>query len=84
MKADWRLVFCAALLMTTAGCMALPFAQHPGTSQQPAQKFGSKRVVDKVEPVYLIAEDMSECTVTEERFKSVRIGDKVLCMWRAR
>ena len=83
MKTDCRLVLCAALLMTTAGCMAMPFAQHPGTSQQQAQKFGSKRVVDKRAPGYLIADDMSECTVTEERFKS-RIGDNVLCMWRAR
>lgn len=41
-----------------------------------------KRVTGKEEPATLIAADRSQCTVTAERFRNTKIGDKALCDWR--
>ncbi|HMA23673.1 MAG TPA: hypothetical protein VKP00_06755 [Gemmatimonadaceae bacterium] len=42
-----------------------------------------KRVAGKQEPATLIADDRSRCTVTAERFRDTKVGDNVICDWRA-
>jgi hypothetical protein len=54
--------------------LALPGCAFLGT-------VAGKRVADKQMPNRLIAEDRSECLVSEERFAKVEVGMKVLCFW---
>jgi hypothetical protein len=42
-----------------------------------------KRVNGKEEPATLIALDRTRCTVTEARFRDIKIGDDVTCAWSA-
>ena len=41
-----------------------------------------KEVAGKEEPATLIAVDRTRCTVTADRFRDVRTGDVVWCVWR--
>ena len=41
-----------------------------------------KRVAAKEEPATLVADDGSRCRLTEGRFRKVREGDYVTCLWR--
>jgi hypothetical protein len=43
---------------------------------------GFKQVTDKREPAYLVAMDGTECTVSREAFRKVRVGESVFCVWR--
>jgi hypothetical protein len=52
----------------------------PRTSGLPA---GRKKVVDKNPPVTLVAQDRSWCTVSENKFHDVAVGDQVTCSWRS-
>jgi hypothetical protein len=42
---------------------------------------GWKTVMRKMDPVYLIAVDGSQCTVTEEKFKKAKEGERFFCAW---
>lgn len=42
-----------------------------------------KRVNGKEEPATLIALDRTRCTVTDTRFRDIKIGDDVTCSWSA-
>jgi hypothetical protein len=54
--------------------LALPGCAFLGT-------VAAKPVTDKKMPNRLIAEDRSECLVSEKRFTTVEVGMKVLCFW---
>jgi hypothetical protein len=41
-----------------------------------------KEVAGKEEPATLIAVDRTRCTVTPDRFRDVRTGEFVWCVWR--
>ena len=62
-----------------AGCVALRPAR-PGEKGAPPQ-VASKVVVDKREPVYLVAGDGTSCAVSRKRYEKTRIGDSALCAW---
>jgi hypothetical protein len=53
--------------------------------REPAKNaaFTRKVVHGKEAPATLLATDRSRCTVTEQRFKEVKEGDKVTCAWRS-
>jgi hypothetical protein len=59
------------------GACSSPFSQGRQST------VGWKQVLEKREPVYLIAVDLSECTVTKERYAKINPGDNVFCNWRA-
>ena len=42
-----------------------------------------KRVNGKEEPSTLVALDRTRCTVTDARFRAIKIGDDVTCTWGA-
>jgi hypothetical protein len=42
-----------------------------------------KRVTGKAEPATLVAADRTTCTVTPQRFRDTKVGNKALCDWRA-
>jgi hypothetical protein len=55
--------------------------QRPGSS---TEANASRKTVDaKQDPATLVASDRSECVVTAERYRDVKVGDKVICDWRA-
>ena len=55
--------------------------QRPGSS---TEANASRKIVDaKQDPATLVASDRSECVVTAERYRDVKVGDKVICDWRA-
>jgi hypothetical protein len=72
-----------ALVLTalaTAGCMSMPYAKNGGEMVK-SSGLGWKHVQSKREPVYLIAVDGTECTVSKERFAKVQPGGSALCVW---
>ena len=54
----------------------------PWTQGRSRTTVGWKQVMEKREPVYLIAIDRTECTVTKEKFAQIKPGDSVFCAWR--
>ena len=67
----------------TPGPAALPApAGQPATATS-NPNMSRKRVAGKQEPATLIADDRSRCTVTAERFRDTKVGDDVICDWRA-
>ena len=42
----------------------------------------SKAVYGKREPVTIIAQDKTECIVSEKKFRELAVGEKVRCEWR--
>ncbi len=62
-----------------AGCVALLPARSRVKGAPP--QVASKVVVDKREPVYLVAGDGTTCEVSRKQFERVRIGDDILCAW---
>lgn len=65
----------------TATVLPTPAGQPVTATTKP--NASRKRVEAKEEPATLIAADRSECTVTAERFRSTKVGDAVVCDWRA-
>ncbi len=65
-------------LSLLAACAHLP----PGVKHAPGTALAWKQVVDKREPVYLIATDGTTCTVDPERFARTDVGKSVLCAWQ--
>lgn len=64
------------------GATPLPTpAGQPVTAKSTAN-MARKRITGKEEPATLIAADHSQCTVTSERFRNTKVGDKALCDWR--
>lgn len=70
--------------------LALPFALLAGCTwlghgtNDPAHPYvGWKQVMRKVPPVYLVATDRTQCTVTDEKYRKVKEGDVVFCTWSA-
>jgi hypothetical protein len=41
-----------------------------------------KRVEAKEDPSILIARDKTRCSVNEERYRKIKVGDNVMCAWR--
>jgi hypothetical protein len=68
---------CAA----AAACSPHAFAKN-GNQNYKSSGLALKHVEAKREPVYLIATDGSECTVSKERFAKTKRGDSALCIWR--
>jgi hypothetical protein len=67
----------------TPGAAALPApAGQPATATS-SPNMSRKRVAAREEPATLIADDRSRCTVTAERFRDTKVGDNVICDWRA-
>jgi hypothetical protein len=54
--------------------------QRATASSQP--NASRKRVDAKEEPATLVAADRTRCTVTEPRFRDIKVGDNVTCDWR--
>ena len=53
-----------------------------GASGGSTSSVSSKAVYGKREPVTIIAQDRTECIVSEKKFKELATGEKVLCAWR--
>jgi hypothetical protein len=41
-----------------------------------------KRVEGKEDPSILIARDKTRCSVSEDRYRKIKVGDNVMCAWR--
>ena len=54
--------------------------QRPGASTD--ANLSRKRLDSKVDPATLVAIDGSRCTVTESRYRDIKVGDTVSCDWR--
>jgi hypothetical protein len=67
--------------VVTAGCLSRPYAKN-GSDFVKSSGLGWKHVQSKREPIYLIAADGTECTVSKERFARVQPGESALCVWR--
>jgi hypothetical protein len=76
-----RLIAIAAFAMTLAGCALAPLGSR-NAADQGRTGLGWKTVARKVEPAYLVATDQTSCTVSSERFRDVRVGQRVLCNWQ--
>jgi hypothetical protein len=63
------------------GCFPHALAQN-GNRMFKSSGLAWKEVQTKREPVYLIALDGTECTVSKERFAKVEVGENALCLWR--
>lgn len=61
--------------------LPVPAGQPATATSNP--NMSRKRVAGKEEPATLIADDRSRCTVTAERFRDTKVGDNVICDWRA-
>lgn len=75
----------AALVIATifiSGCIA-PMNQDDSLMKGSSSSgsLGRKPVTGKREPAYLIAVDGTECTVSTKKFKKVKVGDAVFCLW---
>ena len=88
--------FLAVAALGPAGCAVGPRGGWPPRTALPSTDGGStpmataipngvsrKRVNGKEEPSTLIALDRTRCTVTDDRFKAIKIGDDVTCTWGA-
>jgi hypothetical protein len=64
-----------------AAPLSTPAGQPATASSTPNMSL--KRVTGKAEPATLVAVDRTTCTVTPQRFRDTKIGDKALCDWRA-
>lgn len=64
-----------------SGCASLPLPDALA-SEAPQAATGWKHVAEKRDPVYLVAVDGTECTVSRARFERVERGDRILCTWR--
>jgi hypothetical protein len=72
----------AAILLS--GCIAPMRMPQDNTLMKGSASTGSlgrKPVTGKREPAYLIAVDGTECTVSKKKFKKVKVGDAVFCLW---
>lgn len=73
-----------AVLVT--GCVVLPACLSlplPGSGPHGSnERLAWKVVVEKREPGILLAGDLTECQVSEERFDRVQAGERVFCHWR--
>lgn len=90
-------LFLAVAALAPIGCAAQPLggSRAPGaalpttggTSGPSATAVPSavsrKKVNGKEEPATLIALDRTRCTVTEARFRDIKVGDDVICTWSA-
>lgn len=65
------------------GASPLPTPAGQPTTATSNPNMSRKRVARKEEPATLIADDRSRCTVTAERFRDTKVGDNVICDWRA-
>jgi hypothetical protein len=75
-------LFLAATLIS--GCIAplrMPQDNTPMKGSTSTGSLGRKPVSAKREPTYLIAVDGTECTVSIKKFKKVKVGDAVFCLW---
>ncbi len=71
-----------ALAAGVGGCLGLAEdLDRPVGMPNPGGDWSVKAVDAKYEPVTLVARDRTRCTVAPERFKTVRIGDRVGCYW---
>lgn len=66
----------ALACILTAGCFIFP------GSRRNADGLGWKAVMEKREPVYLIAIDGTECTVSSERWAQAKPGRQFFCHWQ--
>lgn len=80
-----RRTFTAVAIMLTSvtatGCLPRAYGQN-GDQTFKSSGLAWKHVHSKREPVYLIAVDGTECTVSKERFAKVKPGESALCVWR--
>lgn len=84
---------CRPLYVGNDGISNRPPAPRVPTSPRPGRNpavtdsaaivpLESKRVRSKEEPVTLYAHDGSSCTVSEQRFREIIVGQTVRCGWR--
>ncbi len=73
-------LFLVPLLPLLGACASLPMPRTL-TPDTPRGGTGWKHVAEKRDPVYLVAVDGTECTVSRGRFERVERGDRVLCSW---
>jgi hypothetical protein len=73
-------LFLVALVPFLGACVSLPMPRTL-TPDTPRAGTGWKHVAEKRDPVYLVAVDGTECTVSRGRFERVERGDRVLCSW---
>lgn len=73
-----RAVALVGLLLLSTSC-ALPFKNEEMNRTTAGLTW--KPVSDKRDPVYLIAVDGTECTVSAKRYQKVKRGDNVFCLW---
>ena len=87
-------LFLAVAVLAPIGCAVQPLggSRAPGAAlptggggSTPSVSSGvsRKRVNGKEEPATLIALDRTRCTVTDTRFRDIKIGDDVICSWGA-
>jgi hypothetical protein len=77
-----RLGVVAALAFVVASCAYTGNSADGGAGKpSPTVNPGWKTVVEKREPVYLIADDRSECQTSADNFKKAQVGKRKFCLW---
>lgn len=73
------------VLVVVAGCAYTGNAGDGGAGKpSPGVSPGWKTVVEKREPVYLIADDRSECQASAKGFANAQVGKRKFCLWTRR
>jgi len=93
---SWLLPACALAILAGACAGPRPL-EMPGPGVDPRRAgrpeenrnvtqvdhgLAAKVVAGKEEPATLIAKDRSRCTVPEQRFREIQVGETALCPWR--
>jgi hypothetical protein len=73
---------CLLLIALAASACATGGRSRPLT-EDGRTGLAMKTVASKVDPAYLVAMDRTTCTVSGERYRQVRVGQRVLCDWKA-
>jgi hypothetical protein len=66
------------LAALAAGCITVPAV---GGRSRITRGMDRKPVASKEPPSSLFADDGTRCVVSEKRFREVKPGDRVWCMW---
>ena len=88
-------LFLAVAALASIGCGVQPLggSRAPGTALPTTggtsgpsatttpSGVSRKKVNGKEEPATLIALDRTRCTVTDARFRDIKVGDDVICSW---
>lgn len=72
-----RIALVALVAVAMSGCIT-PGRFGPGPD---GNGWGWKPVASKTPPSTLVARDGTFCTVTEDRFERIKVGDRAGCFW---